>query len=493
MWKSTLTDDFDGVKRRLDRTSTYIKHYISATEYRLVLERRFAADILRSPLKASSSDATSLQDLTTETFDSLVHMNAYFISLAQRKSESIIAFCSNVEAEVLCELRGLLEEEVEVLGPLLSEGKRTVKELQNAYRVHDDAVLAFDAACRVADAAVEELATGSGLRPRLKAAEAARIASEREVAYTDAISRVNTARRQFLAEMEPVLDALESFEKKRLSRLDDIYRKMHIYEIQVLKSIEYDVNQQFDHVSVAADKQVEAFAEMQKTDFMRKRGKSPDAENFVKDTPQLTWPELQTSLRRVGDAVGDFSTADPGRSFVEEMVGEKVACESATKVGLPAEEFDDLKGRCEAVLGEALTSMDFSVALEILAVASKIYKQDQDEVTLQTELYDHNFWNLLLFWEAALSAAITETLFIFNHRERAGISEYKKFANIKLDEFRTLTEGLGLSTDTLIDITDKVLASHAEILSSQGKAAVEAALAPPKAAQPPRVAKPRSK
>jgi hypothetical protein len=481
MWKNALTDDFDGVKRRLDRTSTYIRQFITLTEYRVSIERRQARDLLSVPLRDMAG---------SEVYESFTNMQAYFVSLAQKRAESIIAFCEHLDTDVLVDLKILLEEEIEVLGPLLNEGRKLVNELQKSYRIHDDSVLAFDAACRVADAAVEELTSG-GSRPRLKAAEAARIATEREAAYAQGVAQVNIGRKIFIQNIEPVFDAVENFESKRITKLNDIYRKFHIYEIQLIKSLEYDVNQHFDHECLLAEVQIAAFSEVEQQEFTKKRGKSPKVEIFAKETNQLVWPELQTSLRRAGEEISTEKT-----SFLEDLISGKLRTdgirqEVLDKIVLTSEEFAHLKGRCEAVLTETETSLEFTVSLEVLGVAGKIF--DADGEALNIQLYDHPFWNLLVFWEAALSAAITDCFFILPHRERSGVSEFRRFANLKLSEFRTLAEGLGLSTDTLIEVTDKILVSHAEILTPEYKAIIENALAPPKVTQPPRVSKPRTK
>jgi hypothetical protein len=294
------------------------------------------------------------------------------------------------------------------------------------------------------------------------------------------VEKVNEERRKFSDEISAVLDALQAFESRRLNRVGELKRRLWLFEVQAIKSLEYDVNRFFSNQQEAPN-EIADFTAQAGEEFTRKRGKPATRENFLIPTPRLPWSELRASLRP--ETGGLPMEVGP----LEALLGPFFS--DAQGLALPADVFKQVEEFCATSLTQAQSSGDFAVALEILAVACKVAEAESG-ATLQERLYEHGVWNFLGFWEEALLAAVVESLFVGRHRARGvGTSKFRELCKLELGEFRALTEKFGLSFDTLLEVETKVLDMLKELLGPAEREKVEKALEQPKTAEPPKVAK----
>lgn len=454
-WKTALLDDFDGVRRRIEKTSRFITSMLESVNKRINVERSFA-DAL------SASSLPSYDDC----YPSISAANFVLGDHSRRRAEHSRRFAAALESQVAPAISAILEHADEVLVPMIAEGSKIQKELHQEYRAHDDAVISFDASSRVAD-----VASGRALRvppeprARLKAAEAARLASERERLYAAAIAAVNKRRAVTAAALEPVMDALETAERKRLQAAEDAWRNFLAFEMEFTKSSEFDLNSTLK--AACAEREISDtanFLTFEVAEVTTKRGKPPGRTSFDVEMKPLTWLELQSTMPAGPSVPPAFPVPSTGktdaaaRDWIVAFLRPKIT-DGVTEVQLTDEEFQELK---KSTL-EFLDAKFLEAAKLICAICRKIIGTQN----LHAEIHEHEYFNLSLFWEEMAATCVAD-FFVQPQRKRslAGSTEILlfDFLHVPIEEFPALTDAFGLSPDFTRDLVTRVLDSHAELV-----------------------------
>ena len=465
-WKASLLDDFDGVRKRIEKTSRFITNMLDCVNRRILIERSFA-DAL------SSASMTSAEDC----YPSIEAATFVLGDHSRRRAEHSRRFAANLESQVVPAISAILEHADEVLVPMISEGSKIQKDLHQEYRAHDDAVISFDASSRVADAAGgRALRVPPEPRARLKAAEAARLAGERERLYAAAVAAVNKKRAVTASALEPVMDALETAEKKRLQAAEDAWRNFLAFEIEFTKSSEFDLNSTVK--AACAEREISdsaKFVVSEVADFTAKRGKPPGRNSFEVEMKPLTWLELQATMPAGPSAPPAFPAPCTGktdaaaRDAIVEFLRPKIL-QGTKELNLTDEEFQEIKRTAL----ESLDAKNLEASKLICAISRKIIGTQ----SLHAEIHDHEYFNLSLFWEEMAATCVAD-FFIQPQRKRA-LAESRElplfeFLHVPIEQFPELTDAFGLSRDFTRDLVLRVLDSQAELVG-ENRSIFEAAM-----------------
>ena len=464
-WKENLLEDFEGIRRRVERTSSQISLMYDNLLKRVASEKMYAASCLNVTVPPG------------DVYPLVVSCNFAISGFAGQRAKNSLRFVEGVEREVLPALAALKEVENEVLAPLLTEGTKTMLSLQKEYRNHDDAVIGYDAACRVADNAIASIsdsqssvgttAPTSSVRKRMRAAEACRLANERADDYARAVASVNSRRKEVVLTLDPLIDSLQQTETSRLIELKSIVGKLLVFEMEEIKNNEFDLKQVIKSISDEGNSDI--FVESEIADFSKRRGRAPGRQGLEGATPVLTWKKLQITMP-AGISKNQSDGVD--RSLCVEIYNSLARFFAPNRpidaiISVSADELDSLVPIFQKAFDSAQAGDGYEAARLVWALAPKIFVDESPRRALIVSIYNHPILNQSVFWEEMLSGIICEE-FIYSHRERGNLETSEKnfllFAQVDWAAVPALAEEWGLGVEGLLQLALKVEISHKELL-----------------------------
>ena len=469
-FRDSFMYNFDSVRVRLRKSDSTVVYLMSLCRLRISQEKA-AADSAEKLI--SRSDLSQIL-LAGESSAGLC-VDAFRLNVIKRARQSR-QFIDEMEEEVLKPLERSRKSHEKLYSSLEKDGRLMADALKDEYRMHDDALMAYDKAYRLAASGLRLLGpttlTEDHIRIGLNCESA--IASERR--YHEAVLRVNQVRREYSESMALILTQLEDLERSRLALIKEATDKIFVFEFSLNRSAQYELESSFKEIeSASSTDELAAYLATQP----ETNDSGPVMAVSAKDFADLPAPvlgtsaptEMQSAEHHVIDAVWGAPRAlniDELEALKEVFATETGRLSFCRALGeqepelKSAEAFSNLGNILKSALTAAEAAMDSETGRRVAAFALRFFvfsAEDNRKKFIQSEIYHHSLWNRIHFWEESLALTVADS-FINEYADNTGDSDPVPAvvdSGLTIDRFGTYLMVFGISVQSAIEIVKRVI------------------------------------
>jgi hypothetical protein len=446
MFKDRFLFDFEGALRELQSMRSAVQRCVEIGKLRITQESRNASEFERMFGKSAI-------DLPDQPECMLIMESAL-----HRRGREMGSFIEQLQVDIVGAGLSLISQHETLIATSTRDGKQLSKQLGLVYKKHDDALSRYNTTrVRMIQYTVDVVSLSSDSLDRLDlyhcASEACIDYESATTEYANSVSYANEFRdSQYVEQMGTILNMLDEVNLLWRDFIHESCMKLFLFEVAFNRNLQYENERTF--------KDLEGVP----------RGGN---ERGMTDPPPVITPlsVVTPTLTIPAPSISDESTR---KTLVDSIWGDDNVDEQFFQVlfrrgsqsrlhfvtilkeqpaGLPSVDALVRIGRILIILlDECLLDDDSDTARRVCALGSVFFAitDDARKKYIQSQIYHHDIWNRVTFWEDALRMTIAEDLISRSIGEQF-------VACMSLDGFGSYMLMFGVTSSSALDICGKVV------------------------------------
>ncbi len=461
MFKTSYLFDFEGAVRKIEVTRVTLLRCIDITKMRVRQEWRAADEIRKFGTNPSHSP-----DCVNECLN--VVEGAFL-----RRARDIECFIDQLNLEIVTRGEQLLKQHDSLLNTSSRDGKQLVRVLGQVNKKHDDTLMRLrnsysKTVQRIGDISAPDVLPGDRVDLYSAASDACVDYESYLKEYNDSICVANEFRRnEYVDQMTIILNMLEEVHNIWMDFIKESCMKLLLFEVAHNRNMQYENEK--------------AFKDLERLQSDRTGASDPATYTisdivFIDPALSVTQPnQYPTNHLPLCDKITAVLIESVwGEAGLDEPFFRTTFREACSRLlflrilkqqpsGLPSMDALLRLGRILLLLLDfSLSDEDSDTARRVCAIGSSFFAITPEgrKKFIQSQIYHHDIWNKVSFWEDALRIVMAEDTV------RRVISDLKStvldpniLSDMSLDQFGSYMLMFGLTSSSALDICGKVVDS----------------------------------